>query len=155
MTTPVGQGDSELQKLIRTRFMTIRLIHLALVVGSGLFGAVVFELGHKQMTMQLGSNPIVLVAAMMSLGSMAASLVLRKVMQQNGSMPTDPNGVFARYQVICLVQWAMIEGGALFAAVATLLTKSGLAFVFFVASWAFLASRRPSAQELLAMSNRR
>jgi len=101
----------------------------------------------------LGSNPIVLVAAMMSLGSMTASLVLRKVMQQNGSMPTDPNGVFARYQVICLVQWTMIEGGALFTAVATLLTKSGLAFAFFVTSWAFLAFRRPSAQDLLAMSN--
>lgn len=155
MTTPVGQGDEELQKLIRTRFMTIRLIHLALVIGAGLFGAVVFQLGYRQMTMQHGGNPIVLVAVMVSLGSIAVSLVLRKVLQQNGSMPTDPNGVFARYQAICLVQWAIIEGGALFAAVATMITKSGVAFACFVASWAFMAFRRPSERELLVMSNSR
>lgn len=154
MTTQSGGAalhDAELKNLIKSKFLIIKIIHLALVVGAGMFGAVVLTLSRKGMTMQPVNNPILIIAAAMCFGSIAASLVLRTVLPRGVTMPADPAAVLVQYQTISLVQWAMIEGGALFAAVTTLTTRNGWAFALFCISLAFLAFRRPSERELLSM----
>lgn len=140
----------ELMQSVRTKFMVIRLIHLALLAGSMMFGGVVFFLSHKQLTAG-PFNPVVIIAGVVCFTSIAGSLFIRKVMQGGGVVAADPNALLMKYQTICLIQWAMIEGGSLFCAVIALVTKHAFPFLCFAVCIAFLAFRRPSEKEMIAM----
>ena len=143
---------AEVMRAVRAKFMVTRLIHAALLLGSLMFGGTVLLLSYKQMATQTALNPVILVAGMVCVLSIAGSLGVKTVLLKGGAVvPPDPNSMLIRYQTVCLVQWAMIEGAALFAAVVTLITRSSFAFVLFVACAIFLAYRRPSEREFLSM----
>ena len=154
MTSQFGQvsgNSAALMQAVKVKFMVIRLIHLALLVGSLMFGGVMIVISHKQLTTKVTPDPMLIVAGAMCIASLAGSLVVRQLLKKGGVVPADPNSILIKYQTICLVQWALIEGAALFSAVVTLLTKNTLAAVFFVICIAFLAFRRPSEQEFLTL----
>ncbi len=153
-----GQGNGnapELMQSLKAKFMVTRIIHLALLAGSMLFGSVALVITFKQLNAAMGPHPVLIVADFLCFATIAGSVVVRKSMLKRGAAPTDPDSALVKYQTICLVQWAMIEGGALFAAVAMLVSRNIFAFALFLISIAFLAFRRPSEQEFMGMFGKR
>ncbi len=142
------EGDSG--RTVKAKFTTIRLIHVSLLMGMVMFGGVVMFSSHNRMTTEF-SNPVLLIAAMMCVGTIVVANIVRRVMPGSRPMPTDPASLIRKYQVICLVQWALLEGGGLFAAVVTMLTGSYFSVGILLVCIAALAYRRPSERDFLSM----
>lgn len=149
-SVPDGPGMEEDEKY----FFTLRVIHLALVGGVVLFGGVLCIIMGKEISLRPDyRNPIILAAGIFCLGSLAASFFLRPSRKRN-IVPPDGRHFRPNYQAFCLLRWGVIEGGALFAAVATLVTKNVLPLVLFGACLALLAYRVPSREEYDSLRER-
>jgi len=132
-------------------FFTIKLIHLALVLGVVMFGGVVLILTTKQFSFTPSyTNPIILIACLGCIGSLALSFTVFPICRKLKA-PGSVSSALQRYQTFCLIRWSMIEGGALLSGVTMFVTRNVLSVVFFVISAAFLIYRYPSQKEFVGL----
>lgn len=134
------------------RLLVMQIIHLAMVMGVIVFGTVVFVLTRGRMTYELAfRNPVSFVAGGLAMVNIVAASVLHKVFFGFGGMPPDAGAALERYRTMVLIRAAMLEGAALFAAVATLVTSNILpAYVLILCAGALIL-RRPSLGECIRL----
>ena len=149
MTTPTMQ-DSQTD-LVRSRLLTMRRIHLALVGGVAMFGFVVFIVTRGKMSFSPALNlPIVIVSIVAAATAVLSATLLHKVYFRASPAPADAQGAVQRYQTFFLMRAAMIEGGALFSAVATLISSNIVPAGMFVLCAVALAVNRPTEREFIS-----
>jgi len=93
-----------------------------------------------------------LVALLLCVLTLAVSSGIHPMYRRMLAPPADIRSALQRHQAFCLVRWATIEGGALFSAVVTLVTKNVLPLGLFVISLAMLIYRYPSQKEFLSLT---
>ena len=151
-TEPRPEGnEADAQGSLQTALKTARLIHLALVAGLVTFGGVVLVLSHGRLSLASATrSPIFVVAALVCAGSLCLASVVPVFYRKAVPAPKDVHSALRQYQACCLVRWALIEGGALFAAVAALVTRNILPLGLFAICLVMLACRYPSQREFVA-----
>jgi hypothetical protein len=150
--TPLNDSNSPTAQQAKTAFMTMALIHMALISGVVLFGGVVLLQARSRMTFAPDfRNPIILVACVMAVGTILASSVAHSILFRAGTLPKDVLAAVRRYQVFVLIRAAIIEGGALTSAVAALVTANIVPFGAMVLCALTLILRRPSQQEFVRL----
>jgi len=138
----------------RKRFLGMRLIHAALATGLIMFGLVVLILYGKEMSVTpCLRNPVTLVALFLCLSTLSVASTVHLFYRKVGPAPAAVGAALQKYQTFCLVRWSVIEGGALFSAVAALVTRNVLPFGLFVVSVAVLLYLYPSRKEFLSLSS--
>lgn len=142
MDDPAVQGVEQTRKAL----LVTRLIHVALLLGTMIFGGVVAILTSGTME-GVTRSPIILVAAGVSLSSIVISLLLGRVVGRSVSSAQGVGRALAAYQTACLVRWAPLEGGCLFSAVSVLVSRTALSWVFYALCLAVLVYLRPSQEE--------
>lgn len=128
----------------------MKMIHYALVGGLVMFGAVVLVITKGRMTLELAfGNPMLLVAAVAAMGSIALACALKGIVVKSGGNPAVPGAALQKYQVFVLMRAAVIEGGALFSAVATLISLNVLPACLFAVCAVVLIFFRPTEREFI------
>jgi len=121
---------------------------MALVSGLVMFGAVGLMIMKGRMTFDFAlRNPISVFAGAMALAGLALAFSLKGMMMKPGDRPADPGVALQKYQVFVLIRAALVEGGALFSAVAVLVTCNILPACLFVVCAVVLVAFRPTQQE--------
>lgn len=148
-TTPDATG---LLSDFKQRMMSLRMIHLALVMGALMFGAVVMFMkkGHAAPG-AAAQNPMIVVAAVMAVLSIGLASAMKGVFRKQVGTSADSVTTFEKYQVFILVRAAILEGGGLFSAVCALITSHTLPLILFAGCVVALALFRPSQQEFVEM----
>ena len=141
-------GQPPAQTQFGSRLAVLRCIHLSLVGGVALFGGVVFHLTRGSMTFtpEFG-EPMSLAAVAACVITLLLSSVMRPRSGSAGASQPSVQSALQKYQVFFLMRAALIEGGALFSAAVTLVSRNILPAALFVISALALASRRPSESE--------
>ena len=135
----------------RARFLTMRIVHMALVAGVVMFGVVALFVVHGRMSSAPSlRNPLCLVAAVLCAATLLASSLIRPPRAKTIS-PVDAGAALGKYQAFCLTRAALIEGGALFSAVAMIVTGNVMPAVLLAVSTAALVLRRPSEDEFSSL----
>ncbi len=134
----------------KQRFLLIRLVHAALVIGVATFGIVVIILKGKQLQSAPVLHPAILMSVVMSVGAIMMAALFPKIVAK-GTLP-NADAAFRKYFVLFLIRASLVEGAALFAGVATLISGSVLSFVVFWFCVAVLVMLRPTPAKLLAFS---
>lgn len=139
---------------VRVRMKMMKVIHLALVIGVVCFGSFVLFYARKKFAFEISfQNPMIIIAVLLSAGTIIASLLLKKPYTSLPRTPSDIHDVLNRYLVFFLVRASMIEAGVLFSGVITLLTHNVVPAVFFLVSGVILAILRPSQHDLISLSS--
>jgi len=139
---------------VRIRMKMLQVIHLALVGGVVIFGACVLFIIRKRFSFEISfKDPMVIIAVILSVGTIVTSHLLKKPGSNVPRTHYDVHDILNKYQVFFLVRASIIEAGALFAGVVTLLTCNIVPVVVFAASALALALRWPSQHELIAISS--
>ena len=134
-------------------FFTIKLIHFALVFGLIMFGGITLVVAGREMSLTPSySNLLIIMAGLNCLATIGLSFVIPFIHRKITAAPTTVSLALQRYQTFCLIRWAVIEGGALFACVVILLTKNILPIILFAISATFLIYRYPSRKEFVAVT---
>lgn len=137
-------------------FLTIRLIHIALVMGLVLFGCITILLNFDKISLTPAfDNLVIIITGVFCIGSIGLSLVIPTIFTKVTPLPADSRSALMQYQVCSMMRWAVIEGSALFSCVVTLLTTNILSICFFAVSTALLIYRYPSEKEFLAFMGKR
>ena len=148
-----GAEQDRSMEQAKTQFLTMRLIHFALVAGLAIFGGVTLIITGKDLSLTPSfENPMTWVAVIVCVLTLAVSAVVHLAYPKAGAT-TDIAASLQKYLAFCLVRWAIIEGGALFLAVATLLTRNVLPIGLFAVSLAMLIFRHPSPKEFLSLTS--
>lgn len=156
MTEQPHSGDDQDSKMEEANksFFIMRIIHFALVAGLVMFGGVVLMISGKGISMTPSfRNPIILIAAVFCVLTLAVSSGIHLIYRRIAAPASSIRSALQKYQVFCMVRWAVIEGGALFSAVVALITKNVLPIGLFVISLAMLISRYPSQKEFVSLSS--
>ena len=152
----VGQSRNSISQTLTPqqvagRFQVLQVIHLALVSGLVLFGGVVLFVKHGKLAFAPSfHDPLYLVAAVLCAGTLFASSVIRPP-RAKGGVPLGVASAIQRYQVYFLLRASIVESGALFSAVVTLVCPNSVPAILFVISAATLAIRRPSRGEFASL----
>lgn len=151
----VSDGDREFMiEQVRMRVKMLQVIHLALVSGVVMFGACVLFIVRKRFSFEVSlDDPIVMIAAVLSAGTILTSCLLKKPGSNAPQTHHDVHDILNKYQVFFLVRASIIEAGALFAGVAILMTCNIMPIVVFAVSALALALRRPSERELISLAS--
>ncbi len=150
-----GGKDTEFMlEQVRMRMKMLQVIHLAMVTGMMIFGAFILFFVRRRLSFELSfQNPLILAAVLLPIGSVIVSFMLKKPALGAPVTPPGVHDILNKYQVYFLIRASIIEGGALFAGVATLVTFNIVPAVMFFAGTVALAFRRPSQQELVSFSS--
>jgi len=128
----------------------MKLIHLALVAGVVIFGAVALAVARTRLTFELAlQNPLIVIAALLTASNLAAAAALPRIFFRPGGAPADLEAAGRKYQTLCLVRSALLEGAALLAAVVMLLTGNVIAAGLYGLCALALVRFRPQLRELL------
>ena len=137
---------------VKGRFVVMQIIHLALVTGVIAFGVIVLVLTRGKMSLDPAfHNPLFIVAGIMATMAILVSSVLPKLFFRSGAMPAEANIAVQKYQTFVLMRAAVIEGAALFSAVATILSYNILPVSLLVLCVAALVVHRPSQHEFIRL----
>ena len=137
-------------------FLTIKLIHFAIVAGLIMFACIVILSNFKKISLTPAfDNPIAIVTSIFCIGSIGLSLAIPVIFTRIASLPKDARSALMQYQVFCITRWAVIEGGALFCCIVTFMTSNTLAVLFLVILTALLIYRYPSQKEFVALMEKR
>ena len=149
--TNVEANIGEIKKLL---FIT-RLIHIALVVGVAMFGTATLVITARQISFKPLFNPLTMTAVALCLAAVVFSYVVAYFYRKFSAPPATINAALHQYQTFCILRWAVIEGGVLFAGVTMLVAKNILPILVFIVSAAFLLSRYPSQNEFMSVTRTR
>lgn len=139
---------------IGTRLNMMKVIHMALVLGVAGFGSFVIFYARQQFSFEISfRNPLVIVSALLSTVTIIVPLLWRMPRVSLPGTQPDIHAVLNRYQVFFLMRASIIEGGALFSGVITLVTHNVVPAVFFLASAVTLALLGPSQHDLISLSS--
>ena len=131
-----------------SRLLVLRFIHLAMVAGVVMFGGVLFVITQGRMPHEPAfQNPICQAGIVLSGASVLLAANLHRIFFRLSSVPTDLTTAFQRYNVFFLMRAAVLECGALFAAVVTFMTQNILPFGLLIFGATALAFYRPSRGE--------
>jgi hypothetical protein len=145
-----GQGDLAAQ--CRQRMSVLKMIHKSLVAGPVMFGLVVFIITKDRMTFDLAfRNTVTVFACVVAVISVGVASQLSGMVRKAGRQQTDFDAVWPKYMVFVLMRAAIIEGGALFSAVAVMLTGNILPWIPFAVCAVALAVFRPTQQEFIEL----
>ena len=133
-----------------------KIIHFALVMGLVMFGGVAVLVSAKQMSFTPDfSNPVIWVAVLGCIITIGLSFLMFPIYRKASPAPASPSTALRQYQVMCLMRWAVIEGGALFSAVVFIISKNILPLGLLAASVVYLISRYPSQKEFIEVTEKR
>ncbi|OGV64332.1 MAG: hypothetical protein A2283_15725 [Lentisphaerae bacterium RIFOXYA12_FULL_48_11] len=139
---------------VRMRMKMLQVIHLALVSGVLIFGVCVLFIVRKRFSFEISfRDPMIIIAVVLSVGTILTSCLLKKTGSTAPQTHHDVHDILNKYQVYFLVRASIIEAGALFAGVATLVTCNVVPVVVFASSAMVLALRRPSERELISLAS--
>ncbi len=131
------------------------MIHLALVAGVFLFGIVLWLVARKPLRVDLDlANPVSLIAGVVALVTFGVAQQMDRLFLHFVPPPVDMDTALQKYQVFFLVRAALLDGGALFPAVAVLLTSQLLPALFFLLCAVGLLVHRPSEREFASLMRR-
>lgn len=142
------------------QWRTLRIIHFALLAGLALSGAVYFALRTGQLATdapelglvaQIGAPASVIIAIMATFVLPQMMLQRREAFAGDGASAADLQALLAQYQTQKIIQWALIEGAGMFAAVMFFLTGAQSALAAAGVALLALAWRRPTVAEFAAM----
>lgn len=151
MTAPTPTAPESLMEF-KQRMMVMRLIHTALVAGLVMFGLVVVVISKGRLRLDPSSfNPVVLVSGILTVSGIAVASVFKRFFRAQADKPTDPVNALQKYQALVLARAAIIEGSALFSAVAVLITRNSLPGIAFVACVIAMLFFRPSQEEFVEL----
>ena len=118
-----------------------------------MFGGLVLWLCRGRMAFAPAwQNPLSAVAIILGVGNILIASAVHKLLYRTGGPPLTPRAATARYQVLIIMRSALIEGGALFAAVATLITYNLVPLAMVAVCTAVLIVYRPTAQEFIRLT---
>ncbi|MEK9139023.1 MAG: hypothetical protein AAB393_18040, partial [Bacteroidota bacterium] len=134
---------------------TMKLIHLALAGGVIIFGVIVLVFTHSRMTLDPDfRNPLCILAGCFAAVAILVSSTAHKAFFALVPVPGGIQGAIQIYQVFFLMRSAVIEGAALFSAVAGLVTANILPVGLLVLCTVLLAIQRPSQHEFTSVMKR-
>ena len=126
-----------------------RIIHGALSSGVILFG-VISQLTLRTEPLAFGITDNLDYAAMFLVASaLVGQWKIRETMLQNISRDLPLSEKLAKYQVISIIVFALLEGAALFSLVISFLNNSGLALVFGALALLGLIAAMPSRNKVI------
>lgn len=146
------QVTEEQRGRFNQRLVVMKTIHLALVAGVVLFGAIVIGLTRSRMDFGIAfHNPFFIIACLFAATNISIASSLRKLFFRVNAKPSDLESALRKYQVFVLIRAALIEGAALFSAVVTLLTCTILPVFILILCAMVLIIYRPSEKDFLAL----
>ena len=139
-------------ELFKGHLAVMRFIHFTLVGSIILFGVIVMYVIHKKMTFAPeAENPLFIVAAALTTVVILFSSAMHMFFFKSGTMPAEVQGAVHRYQVFVLIRAAVVEGAALFSAVATLVSRNILPAGLLALCVAALIILVPSRHEFIRL----
>jgi hypothetical protein len=138
----------------RQRMAVLKMIHMAMLTGTIMFGFVAYFITKDKLTQDLTFRNHLTVAAWVAAAiSVALASQLRGVLCKPVSLsqPTDFRSVWQQYTIFVLIRCALLEGGAMFSVVAVLVTKNILPGIPFAICAVALARYRPTQQEFVEL----
>lgn len=139
----------------RGRLAVTKVIHLALLAGVLAFGTVTLVLSRSRTSRDPDFGaPLVLAAAALAVVNITAARLLPRFFFRAGRALSGPDEALRVYQVFVIVRSSLLEGAALLACVATLVTGGlGPVYVLGVCA-AALALHRPTEDEFVGLMGR-
>ncbi len=141
--------------------LILRIIHLALTAGAALGTAVFYFLRTQGINPETGTQDAVgpefgFLGAGAVLAGVLASIVMPRIIsksaleafRQSDDIIDHPEVTFRIYQNMKIIQWAMIEGAAMLAAVMYFLSGNGIAILAAALAVAYLGWQRSSLEDL-------
>ncbi|MEI6808563.1 MAG: hypothetical protein WCN95_07555 [bacterium] len=154
--TQTGNSDGIETVQMSRRMTTLKTIHFALVAGVLMFSGVVILQSYGKMTFAPAfQNPMVFVAAIVTASGIGVSFLIAGLFAKASPMPADGAAAIQKYQTLCLVRAATIEGPALFSAVVTLITANILPAGLLVLCVVTLIIHCPSEGEFKRLTSQR
>ena len=123
-----------------------------MVLGVAMFGTVTLVITARQVSFNPLYNWLTITAIVTCLAAIVFSYVVAYFYTKYSPTPETINAALHQYQTFCILRWAVIEGGVLFAAVAMLVAKNIVPILVFFVSAAFLLSRYPSQKEFMSVT---
>lgn len=126
----------------------ITIIHFALLAGMVLFAAVAFAVG-KPFTTQINTtDPLLIAVPVLAVSCLFISNLLYKKFLAGAVEANDVPGKLVGYQTAFIIRNALIEGPALFAIVAFLLSGSVVFIAIAIALILYFFSLRPTKDKI-------
>jgi hypothetical protein len=137
---------------VKVRLRVLGIIHAALLGGVGLFTMVVLLLNKgKWQTGWDTGHPLPLMAMVGTAVLIVLALTMAQRSRSPRTLPEDSLETrLGRYQAGCIIRLALVEGGALFSAVAALVTRNAWALFPLSAAFVTMILLRPSLAGFLA-----
>lgn len=132
-------------------FQSLAIIHISMLTGVAIFLCVVLSgivnIGPETPANPL-SNPLIILAPVIAIGALAGQALIRKMRISQIDMQQSTSSKLMEYRSICIINWALLEGPALFAIVVKLVTN--YTPVLFIAGimLVLMARLRPSVENL-------
>lgn len=126
---------------------TSRIINIALIAGVLAFAGIAVYL-HEGKVVWNGEDIIFQVALLVAFGSVAASFILFKQFLKKAAQASTTEEKLNQYTAAKIIQWALLEGSALFGGVVVLITQNGFALILTLAMVALLLITAPSEAKM-------
>ena len=136
---------------IKNQFNSIKIIYYALVTGLITFFAVTLFFIQNRIADQ-SSNLDSIFTIVVPLFGLMMMLISRKIYSQmatNYKSSNDLSQKIELYRKAKIVSWALVEGGCLFALVATILTVNYLYVAVFILLFGYFIMMRPSVESFV------
>jgi len=137
-----------------SKIKTAKTIHLAMIAGPSIFLALCLTILKDRVVHE--NESMAQVALAFSVGVFFLSFLiskrfLRTATSSQAASPNKPSSQFGKYQTSKLIQWYLLEMGALFNIVVFFLTKYLISMYASIFLLVYLASRFPSIEEMNRM----
>jgi hypothetical protein len=138
----------------KQRMAVLKMIHMSMMTGCVMFGFLAYFITKDKLTHDLVfRDPIAISAWVVAAISILLASQLRGILCKPVSLsqPTDFRAVWQKYTVFIMIRCALLEGSALFSAVALIVTKNLLPAIPFAICAVAFAFYRPTQQEFVEL----